>query len=250
MNELSTGTDALFERELAAHLRALTSSKMEELRAQFRAESWVLLGRLLPEAWEQRVRREAWDVLERRGVQRDISVPETGHSPRRLRNVRQREIAAETEILPRLYYAGALRTLVAEIAGSPAELCPFAPERFVLASMSRVGDTHGWHWDDYAYALVYLIDAPPVGAGAEVEYLPGVAWEKQQPCVQEHLAAGRVRKRRVESGEAYLLRGDTTLHRVAPLERDATRVVCAMAYAHPDDLTRAITHETTEAFYR
>lgn len=243
-------SEASFERDLEVHLAALAEHRLETLREQFRAESWVLLGRLLPAPWEQRAREEAWGVLERRGVRRDLTVPETGSSPRRMRNVRQSEIAAETSVLPSLYYAQGTRLLVSAVAGCEAMLCPFVPERFVLASMSRAGDTHGWHWDDYAYALVYLIDAPPPDAGAAVEYLPNVPWEKACPRVDEHVAAGRVRSRRVESGEAYLLKGNTTLHRVAPLERDAMRVVYAMAYADSGDLARPITHETTEALYR
>lgn len=242
--------EASFERDLEAHLATLAENRLEALRTQFRAESWVLLGHLLPPAWEQRAREEACGVLERRGVRRDLTVPETGNSPRRLRNVRQSEIAAETRALPSLYYAEATRALVSAVTESQAALCPFVPERFVLAAMSRAGDTHGWHWDDYAYSLVYLIDAPPPDAGGAVEYLPGIPWMKGRPRVDEYVAAGRLRSRRVESGEAYLLKGNTTLHRVAPLERDAMRVVYAMAYAHPDDLARPITHETTEALYR
>ncbi|TAM76826.1 hypothetical protein EPN44_04505 [bacterium] len=246
----NVAAESSFERDLETHLTALMEGRLEALREQFRAESWVLLGRLLPATWEQRAREEAWGVLERRGVRRDLTVPETGDSPRRMRNVRQSEIAAEANVLPSLYYADATRLLVSAVAECRVTLCPFVPERFVLAAMSRAGDTHGWHWDDYAYSLVYLIDAPPLDAGAAVEYLPGVPWEKRRPRVDEHVAAGRLRSRRVESGEAYLLKGDSTLHRVAPLERDAMRVVYAMAYAHPDDLTRPITHETTEALYR
>jgi len=239
-----------FERDLAARIAGLPQGRLEALRAEFAAESWVNVGRLLPKPWEERARREAWALLERRGVRRDLTIPETGDSPRRLRNVRQGEIAQEASCLPALYYAGATRELVSAIAGRDVALCPFVPERFVLASMTRAGDTHGWHWDDYAYSLVFVVDAPPPGTGGDVEYLPGVSWDKANPRVADHLASGRVRLRRLESGEAYLIKGDTTLHRVAPLQQDAVRVVYAMAYAHPDDLSRPITHETTEALYR
>lgn len=240
----------VFERDLAEHLALLRAECADALREQFRAESWVRVGRLLPQSWEHRAREEARALLERCGVRRDVRIAQTGNSPRRLCNVRQSEIAAGAQVLPALYYAEATRRLVSCIAGNDVQLCPFEPERFVLQALSRVGDTHGWHWDDYAYALVHVIEVPPDDAGGAVEYLPGVPWEKSRPRIAEHLAAGSVRVRRPASGEAYLLRSDTTLHRVAPLERDATRVAYAMAYAHADDLARPITHETTEELYR
>lgn len=166
-----------------------------------------------------------------------------------MRTVGQREIAAAAPMLTELYYAESTRAMVSAISGVGAEICPFEPERFVLSSLSATGDTHGWHWDDYAFALVWVIDAPATGEGGEIELITDIEWNKRDPRLAEALAARTVAHHFVAGGEAYLLRSDTTLHRVSELARDSQRVAYAMAYASPADRFRAVTHETTAQLY-
>jgi hypothetical protein len=43
-----------------------------------------------------------------------------------------------------------------------------------------------------------------------------------------------------QSGEAYLMRTDTTLHRVMPLVTDTTRIMLNMTWASARDLARPV----------
>ena len=46
------------------------------------------------------------------------------------------------------------------------------------------------------------------------------------------------------NGDVYILKSDTTLHRVTPLVKDATRVIINMAWERARDKDREVTHET------
>ncbi|MDW6057263.1 hypothetical protein SAZ11_03170 [Streptomyces sp. FXJ1.4098] len=54
----------------------------------------------------------------------------------------------------------------------------------------------------------------------------------------------------LQPGDIYLLRTDTTLHRVHPVEEGATRTIINMAYAAERDLSKEISHETMEDLFR
>lgn len=41
-----------------------------------------------------------------------------------------------------------------------------------------------------------------------------------------------------------MLKSDTTLHRVTPLEKDASRIIINMAWERERDKDRVVTHET------
>jgi predicted 2-oxoglutarate/Fe(II)-dependent dioxygenase YbiX len=49
-------------------------------------------------------------------------------------------------------------------------------------------------------------------------------------------------------GDLYLMRTDTTLHRVYPIT-GGRRVIVNMAYAAARDLARPITHETMDSLW-
>lgn len=117
--------------------------------------------------------------------------------------------------------------------------------------MTQAGDSHGWHWDDYTYSMVWVVDAPADPAdGGGLEFVPNTTWDKDQPRIDWHLSNNEILSGPVAPGMAYLLRADTALHRVAPLRREGlVRTVLVYTYGSLDDLTREVTHETMEDVY-
>ena len=105
---------------------------------------------------------------------------------------------------------------------------PELVERHVLNVLHRVGDTHGVHFDDYPLAVVIVTEAPPCATdGGLLEYLP-------QAQALSQLAGPSLRRRYHRPGDAYLLRSDTTAHRVTALRREGVRrVVLNLAYTTP-----------------
>jgi len=237
-----------FEAALAGRTAELLAGG-DRLSAAFERDGWVALGPLVESGWEDRARAEARALIDGAARRCDITVSVTGDSPRRMELVGQAAIAAQGGLLPTLYASEATLALVCAVAGRVVTRCPYQPERFILSALSRPGDTHGWHWDDYPYALVWVLDAAAAGAGGVLEFVPRTVWDKRDPQVAAFLRRGPIGRAHVRSGEAYLLRSDTTLHRVSEiLPGSGRRIAFAMAFADAGD-GRLVTHETTECLY-
>ncbi|MER7399326.1 ArpA protein [Streptomyces sp. NPDC000151] len=191
---------------------------------------------------------EARALAEQYGVRRELEFAETGHTPRRMRNVRCQEISAHGRAIPALYDSPEIRAVLGEVAGEEVLTCPYEPERFVITELRESGDTHGWHWDDYSFALVWVVDCPPPRDGGSVQYVPGTTWNKADPQLHRQLAAGPVRTLDLRPGDRYLMRTDTTLHRVTPLRR-GRRLIVNMAYAARRDLAKEISHTTMDGLW-
>lgn len=186
-------------------------------------------------------------VLDVHGVRRDLRLATTGGSRRRYRIANRDVLAAESLLIEQTYRSPVTRAAIAAVAGEPVFPVPYVPEEFIATRLEEPGDVHGWHWDDYSYALVFVLRTPPAAAGAGVELVRNVAWDKAAPRVDEHVRTHPVECFRPPAGSAYLLRAHATLHRVAPLTAAAVRDVLCFSYANAADLQRAISHETVEA---
>src|SRR3546814_10994880 len=93
-----------------------------------------------------------------------------------------------------------------------------------MARQERKGDTHGLHWGDYSFALIWILQAPPIEVGGLLQCVPHTSWNKEKPRVNEYLCRYPVDTYYFSSGDVYFLRTDTTLHGPVPLREDATRV--------------------------
>lgn len=214
-------------------------------RQEFRATGFAKVGFLLAVSLRESVGAEVLRLVERAGVRRDLRFAETGNTPRRMRNVRQAEIDTLGTVIPRVYESTSLRKALSTVAGEPLLPCPYLPERYVITRLERSGDTHGWHWDDYAFALVWVIECPPSADGGSVQGVPHTRWNKHDAGVDRILAEGPIHSWQLRPGDAYLLRTDTTMHRVEPIRR-GRRTILNMAFASRHDLTRSVSHETMD----
>jgi hypothetical protein len=218
-----------------------------ELRAAFARDGFADVTPAIDGALRERIMAEASATLDAHGVRRDVRIAATGLSPRRYRVAARDAIAANAPAAADAYRSSGLLAFVAQIAGQPVAPVPYVPEQIIATRLERCGDTHGWHWDDYAFALIWIADAPPPRAGGSLEYVTGVTWRKDEPRVEEILRANPPQRRENAPGTVYLLRADTTLHRVAPLLTDARRDAMCFSYAATSDLGRTVSHETLDA---
>jgi hypothetical protein len=162
-----------------------------------------------------------------------------------MRNVRHDQIKAFGSIIPALYSVPALREVLTIIAGEEVLECPYQPEQFVITALDQPGDTHGWHWDDYSFALVWVIDCPPVTDGGFVQYVAHTEWDKNAPQLHRWFVTRPIYSIELVPGDLYLMRTDTTLHRVYPITA-GRRLIVNMGYASHDDLIKQISHETMD----
>jgi hypothetical protein len=217
------------------------------LRTRFARAGFADLTAAISADVRERIAAEVTVALDVHAQRRDLRIAATGESPRRYRIVGRDTLAATCPNAAAFYRSAPLLALLSEIAGEPVVPVPYAPEELIATRLETAGDTHGWHWDDYGFALVWVLRAPPPSAGAVLEFITGEPWCKAKPRVDAILAERQPVRAHVAAGTVYLLRTDTTLHRVTPLRRDAQRDALCFSYAAARELTRVVTHETLDA---
>jgi hypothetical protein len=240
------------EAALQLHLaKAERSEAIPRLREQFRAESYVELNDLLPCSVAAALRAETTELFAVHGIRRDLRMAATAQTPRRYTLLAYEAIACHGTLVPALYESPTLREVLGAIAGRGTLVpVPYTPERIIATRLERREDTHGWHWDDYPYALVWVLRVPSSEVGGGVELVPDTIWDKDDPQVERYLRERSVVRRAPAAGSAYLLRADTTLHRVAPLAANARREVLTFSYTDAEERRSNVTHETLEALLR
>ncbi|QLY28337.1 hypothetical protein [Nocardia huaxiensis] len=163
--------------------------------------------------------------LELACTRRDFRMACMDGSPRHMTTLGGQAIATGSALIPRLYDDPSLRELLCAITGLELIAVPDPLERHVLNILHRPGDTHGAHIDDYPIALVVFLEAPPGPPdGGLLEYL-------SDSTDLRRFAMGQTRFAYHRRGDAYLLRSDTTAHRVTPLRRSGIRRV-ALNFAY------------------
>ncbi|OKJ94983.1 hypothetical protein AMK26_30625 [Streptomyces sp. CB03234] len=204
-----------------------SASASEQARRRFLADGYAPLRGLLSPRGQADLREEA-ARLEKVARRRDFAMTCMDASPRHMTTLGGQVIAQESRIIPEAYADEGLRALLSALTGDEITGVPDQVERHVLNILHRRGDTHGAHTDDYPYALVLFLEAP--GApddGGLLEYVPRAASLRD-------LDAPSVRAVHHRPGDAYLLRSDTTAHRVTPLARTGVRrTVVNFAYTTP-----------------
>ncbi len=241
-----------FDQQVADHLAAMPPQLTQMLAAQFCAETIVQIDHLLPSGLAATMQRQALRLIAGPATRRDMELAATGNTPRAYRSVGRDLIHTEHGPITAFFELNVIRSYLSEIAGEPLHKVPYEPEEYIVNSQEKSGDTHGWHWDDYTFALIWLVEAPHCMSGGRVEYIPDTEWDKEKPreCLERLIATREIRSRYIKSGTCYLMRANTTLHRVAPLAGDTRRTVIVFTYASTADLTNAsISHETMEQIY-
>lgn len=226
----------------------VSEAALTAARQRFSYLGQATVSFLVPEVVKQAVAAEVNSLLDTAGVRRDLQFVETDDTPRRMRNVRRQEVASEGSVIKEIYRSRALLDLLAAVVNEPVHPCPYEPEQYVITGLEKEGDTHGWHWDDYAFALVWVVDCPPVEDGGFVQWVPGTTWNKQEPSISRAFTSRPIYSAALSPGDLYLMRTDTSLHRVYPL-RDGRRRILNMGFASTADLGRDLTHETMDKLW-
>lgn len=231
---------------LATH--EVDPAQLAEARGRLAKYGFTKVSFIVPEDLKAAVADEVIGLAGEAGVRRDLRFAATGNTPRRMRNVRRYEVAEHGKVIPLVYESEVLRHRLAEVAGEPVLACPYEPEQYVITRLEQSGDTHGWHWDDYAFALVWIIECPAPEHGGFVQCVPGTKWNKENPQIHQALLAGPTYSASFVPGDLYLMRTDTTMHRVYPIS-GGVRTIINMGYAATADLERQISHETMDALW-
>ncbi|MFG2718912.1 ArpA protein [Streptomyces sp. NPDC048416] len=244
-SERADGVVDALEHHLVNEIAPL---RLQRARSAFLTQGFVKTGFLAPHDVKKLIAEETESLIGRHAVRREGEFAETGGTPRRMHNVRRAEIAEHGRILPRVYSSTGLRESLSAIAGEDVLACPYPPEQFVITELAQSGDTHGWHWDDYSFALVWVIDCPPLEQGGFVQCVPRTEWDKENPQLHRSFVSRPIHSVELRPGDLYFLRSDTTLHRVYPVT-GGRRLIVNMGYAARRDLVKPLSHETMDALW-
>lgn len=251
--EERTATDfaASLDDRIEEHLTGVFVDDWEvkHLSQHFRREGYVKIPHLIPADVKTLVRDEVHRLLDLHAKRIDIRLKETGDSPRKMSTVSQAAIAQDSELIPAIYGSEALTGFLSRLAREQVVACPWDEEKFVIIRQEKAGDTHGWHWGDFSFTVIWIIEAPPMEYGGMLQCVPHTDWDKQNPRVHDYLVKYPIRTYPHDTGDIYFLRSDTTLHRTVPLREAKTRIILNTCWGSLQDAQRKQTHETMEAMF-
>jgi hypothetical protein len=236
---------------LATHFSKF-GKQMHSWRKEFDLHQCVKISDLIPPGLQADLHAEARRLLAERSEQRNVQIASTGNTPRSYRSVGRNAIREAGLVIPALFHSDPLLMLLSMIAGETVYRVPYAPEEYIINNQSGHGDTHGWHWDDYAFALIHVAESPDPLSGGRIEYIQNVVWDKQdsEQCVKNALKNRLITSMHVQAGETYFMKTNTTLHRVSPLTENSNRIAIIYSFASENDLTDpSIEHATMEVIY-
>ncbi|GAA2882374.1 hypothetical protein GCM10010517_45520 [Streptosporangium fragile] len=244
------GTLSLDDR-IAEHLGKTFQDPWEirRLSHDFRRNGYVKLRNLVSDEVKEIVSQEVDRLLDLHARRIDITLKETSDSPRKMSTVSQQSIARDSTLIPELYGSTALKGFLGGLADEPVVDCPWDEEKYVIIRQEKKGDTHGWHWGDFSFTLIWIIEAPDSEYGGMLQCVPHTNWVKDDPRVHDHLIRYPISTYAHESGDIYFLRSDTTLHRTVPLSEDRTRIILNTCWGSEADARKEQSHETMEAMF-
>jgi hypothetical protein len=245
MTQVLTISDAIEQHLESTEFKAM----IPELRRAYQEHDYAEITSFMPgDVWRTAL-YELEELFETQARRRDLIIKQSGNTPRKYSNLDRDSLAEGSNVIPAVFRAPGLYTLLGDIVGEKVLPVPYLPEEYIASRLHKPGDVHGWHWDDYTFALIWVFKMPDERNGGSLEYVKRVPWNREDPQVDELVAKGPVISRHPTVGSAYLLKADTALHRVAPLRYEAERMIVCYSFATEADLDREVDHESMEALY-
>jgi L-lysine 4-chlorinase len=211
---------------------------------RFARDGYLKINHLVDDRVKAVVMREVRELLAQHGKRRDVLIESTGNTPRHLSNVPKETIASHGKAIPAVYRSNYVMRMIEKIVKEDIIPVPWHWDEFIINSQHKVGDTHGWHWGDYPYTIIWVVQATPINTGGLLECVPHTYWNKKGPRIEELLVENKIDSYFHESGDVYLLKADTTLHRVKPITENITRIILNTTWERAKDKDRVVEHET------
>ncbi|UYM14635.1 HalD/BesD family halogenase [Endozoicomonas euniceicola] len=212
-----------------------TKNDIIDLRQEFSRNGLVKVPKLVPEEIKATVHKEILRLLDDHTERRDITLETTDNTPRHLNIVKSDTIKAHSPMLVALRENDHFLNFLGHITEETLHPEVTEDEEFVITRQDRPGDTHGWHWGDYSFALIWIVKMPPVKAGGMLQCIPHTYWNKENARINQYICDNPIRTYSFVAGDIYLLKADTTLHRTVPLTEPATRIMLNMTWASERD---------------
>lgn len=237
--------------ELKRHLsEQFDNAELAARSQQFRREGYVKLREIVPDTLFEAISTEVHRLLDLHAHRIDVNLRETENSPRYMSTVSSDSILRDSSLIPAVYHSPALMEFLSSVARQRVLPCPWDGEKYAILKQHKKGDTHGWHWGDFSFAAVWIIEAPDLTVGGALQCVPHTDWDKSDPRVMQYLLDNPIRTYGNVKRDVYFLRTDTTLHRTIPLSEDRTRIILNTTWASEEDQNKETTHETMHQMFQ
>lgn len=195
------------------------------LAETFRRDHYVRLPGLVRAEAIGRLTEEI-ERLRALAIRREFAMECMDNSPRRMSTIGGEALAEESVLIPGMYEDAELVQFISGVFGETLQVVQDPIERHVINFLHEAGDTHGGHFDDHPIALVVFVESPPAHAGGLIEYV-------QNAGSLGELDGPDVKRAHHQVGDGYLLKTDTTAHRVSSLAPGYRRTAMNFAYTTP-----------------
>jgi len=202
----------------------MSASCTSQLSESFRANAAAIFPQFLQAGALPLFQCEAKRILDEAGRRRDLLMPHTNNTPRRMTTVNAKDIALLSTLIPMFYNDPTLLRSLSTLVGDDVFPAPDPLESFTCKLLHRASDIHGAHVDTYPYTLTTVLEAPVDGNGGVLEYVP------RSTSIAD-LATDKKRSIALRPGGAYVMRTDTSIHQVTQLRSDDRRLVLVFSYA-------------------
>jgi L-lysine 4-chlorinase len=230
-------TMKFLDKEINDHInQTFDDANIRQLSHQFRRDGFVKVPNIVSESLKSRIHEEIYQLLNNHAERRDLTLATTGHTPRKLSVVHSEMVSAHGHLIRSCSESDSFIKFLSKLAGEILLLDVKADEKFVITKQEFKGDTHGWHWGDYAFALIWLAEVPPLECGGMLQCIPHTSWDKSNPRINDYICQNNIQTHGFVKGDVYFLRADSTLHRTVPLGQDATRIMLNMTWACAADI--------------
>lgn len=220
-----------------------TPERIEQLADRFFHKGVVKFDestRLVPAEIMTAVQAEADRLIDEHKERRDLLLRTTGNTPRKMSVVKSEDIE-QSELIRTIATSESFLGFLSGVAREPIIPQVSTDERYLITHQEFKADTHGWHWGDYSFALIWALRMPPISYGGMLQAVPHTHWDKSNPRINETLCERQIDTHGLVSGDLYLQRTDTTLHRTVPLTEDgAARTILNMTWAGERDLDKPL----------
>lgn len=220
------------------HATNFPEASVFALRHEFSRNGFIKVRNVVDDDLREKITSEVNSLIDRQLERRDLHLATTDNTPRYMSVVRSEFIAENSALINTLSKSSVLLDTLSQIAGAQIVASVSKDEEYLITKQERKGDTHGWHWGDYSFALIWIIETPPIAKGGMLQCVPHTSWDKSNPRIHELLCSNPIATYGFVTGDIYFLRTDTTLHRTIPLNEDATRIILNMTWAAEKDLSR------------
>lgn len=169
------------------------------------------------------------DRLLEHSRRRDFLMECMDNSPRRMNVVNGHTIERMSTIIPKIYNDPRILDFLSHVVGQRVLPLTNDIDRYVINQLKHSSDTFGAHYDDYPLSFVLIMESPGFEGGGYAEMVPnGELSDLDVNPIKLPLKAT----------DAYILKTDTTAHRVAPLKLDELRTAINLAYTTPGFVPR------------